>query len=118
MPRRGQEQSVNKGRAFKRVPKASPPPPKTSKTSKPQFRKGARYTCPHFSEGWPSMQLGGGATSCWHFDGGFIGGGEAGPTKPQGDPKTGGRAGWPAGHRARLGVSLQPTRAGAAPWGR
>src|ERR1700746_549971 len=77
-----QEQSVNKGRALKRVAKASPPPPKTSK---PQVRERRPLNMPALIGRWPSMQLGGGATSCWHFDGGFFGGGEPAPTKPAGN---------------------------------
>jgi hypothetical protein len=56
---------------------------------------------------WPSMQLGGGATSCWHFDGGFIGGEQPYQQIPQGNQIPDGRRDARAHDEVDLGLSLK-----------
>jgi hypothetical protein len=56
---------------------------------------------------WPSMQLGGGATSCWHFDGGFIGGEQPYQQIPQGNQIPDGRRDASAHDEVDLGLSLK-----------
>jgi hypothetical protein len=55
----------------------------------------------------PSMQLGGGATSCWHFDGGFIGGEQPYQQIPQGNQIPDGRRDARAHDEVDLGLSLK-----------
>src|SRR5437870_8119702 len=53
------------------------------------------------------MQLGGGATSCWHFDGGFIGGEQPYQQIPQGNQIPDGRRDARAHDEVDLGLSLK-----------
>jgi hypothetical protein len=101
---KGLARAQRPGRALKRGGEGIPA---TTENIEASIQERRPQNTPALIGRWPSMQLGGSATSCWHFDGGFIGGEQPYQQIPQGNQIPDGRRDARAHDEVDLGLSLK-----------